>query len=63
MREEGFEPSQALSYCGLNAARLTTPALPHNKMIKSGYLKFSKNIKEKEYEEDNISVSPFARLI
>ena len=29
MREEGFEPSQALSYDGLNVARLTTPALPH----------------------------------
>tara|TARA_Y100000031_G_C7900246_1_gene239218 strand:+ start:151 stop:330 length:180 start_codon:yes stop_codon:yes gene_type:complete len=31
MREKGFEPSQALSYCGLSAARLTTPALPHEK--------------------------------
>ena len=28
MREEGFEPSQALSYIGLNDARLTTPAFP-----------------------------------
>ncbi len=29
MRGTGFEPAQALSYCGLNAARLTTPASPH----------------------------------
>ena len=29
MREEGFEPSQALSYWSLNPARLTTPAFPH----------------------------------
>ena len=28
MREEGFEPSQALSYVGLNDARLTTAAFP-----------------------------------
>ena len=29
MRAEGFEPSQALSYYGLNVTRLTTPAHPH----------------------------------
>lgn len=28
MREVGIEPTQALSYCDLNATRLTTPALP-----------------------------------
>ena len=28
MRRRGFEPLQALSHCGLNAARLTTPASP-----------------------------------
>ena len=28
MREEGFEPSQALSYWSLNPARLTAPAFP-----------------------------------
>ena len=30
VRERGFEPPQALSYEGLNLARLTAPALPHN---------------------------------
>jgi hypothetical protein len=29
MREVGIEPTQALSYCHLKAARLTAPALPH----------------------------------
>ena len=29
MRSKGFEPLQALSYEGLNLARLTTPATPH----------------------------------
>ena len=29
MREEGFEPSQALSHWILSPARLTAPALPH----------------------------------
>ncbi len=28
MREGGFEPPQALSYYGLNVARLTAPAFP-----------------------------------
>ena len=31
MRKKGFEPSQALSHESLNLARLTTPALPHDK--------------------------------
>ena len=40
MRGEGFEPSQALSYVGLNDARLTAPALPHNKTKKNKCYKF-----------------------
>ena len=40
MRGEGFEPSQALSYVGLNDARLTTPALPHKYNGLNGFLKF-----------------------
>ena len=39
MRGEGFEPSQALSYYGLNVTRLTTPALPHEKIKLLMYLK------------------------
>ena len=31
MRGRGFEPPQALSYNGLNVARLTAPASPHIK--------------------------------
>tara|TARA_Y100000296_G_C5163912_1_gene253457 strand:+ start:1012 stop:1197 length:186 start_codon:yes stop_codon:yes gene_type:complete len=38
MRETGFEPAQALSYCRLRAARLTTPAPPH-KILRKRMLK------------------------
>ena len=37
MRERGFEPLQALSYDGLNVARLTAPASPHKEKDKRGY--------------------------
>ena len=39
MRAEGFEPSQALSYHGLNVTRLTTPAHPPMKGEKCILLK------------------------
>ena len=39
MRERGFEPLQALSYDGLNVARLTAPALPHAYYRKEEVLK------------------------
>ena len=32
MRGTGFEPAQALSYNGLNVARLTTPAYPRSEV-------------------------------
>ena len=41
MREEGFEPSQALSYIGLNDARLTTPAFPHEDDAKNSIIKIT----------------------
>ncbi len=40
MRGEGFEPSQALSYDGLNVARLTAPASPRERINNQGDLKF-----------------------
>jgi hypothetical protein len=41
MREVGFEPAQALSYCHLKAARLTTPALPLDYIARGLFLKIS----------------------
>lgn len=47
MREEGFEPSQALSHTGLNRVRLTTPALPPRTQNKKEIIKFSLNLRTK----------------
>lgn len=47
MREEGFEPSQALSYDGLNVARLTAPAPPHYKSNVELFLKVCLEIKKR----------------
>ena len=39
MRELGFEPRYALSNDGLNVARLTTPAFPHDILDIGAYKK------------------------
>ena len=40
MREEGIEPSQALSHRILSPARLTAPALPPMNLIKKQLINF-----------------------
>lgn len=45
MREEGFEPSQALSYESLNLARLTTPAFPQKPFLQLYYLELIEEVR------------------
>ena len=53
MREEGFEPSQALSYESLNLARLTTPAFPHEKTKNLSYKNLYKLIICSKFEDSH----------
>ena len=57
MRETGFEPAQALSYESLNLARLTTPAIPHDKINLMEYKNFyNRIIMFKNFENFNILI-------